>query len=136
MLDAAAQGGELGERRLAAGEKILQKGRRLGLLVGWNGECTMKCVHDHASICYTLGRRLALVVAKAKAELRRQTMPPVLGAPGLAGKLVADRAAAGQAEAGGMRKGLGDVDRIVHPHGTVEGRGMEAAWGVGTEGHL
>jgi hypothetical protein len=48
----------------------------------------------------------------------------------------ADRAATKQVEAGGMWRGLGDIDRIVHPHGAVQGRGMETTRRSGGEGHL
>ena len=61
-------------------------------------------------------------------------MPAVLGAPGLPGEFVAGRAPAEQAGAGGMRSSLSDVDRIVHPHGAVEGRGVETTRRGGGEG--
>jgi hypothetical protein len=66
MLYAASQRGELGEGGLAAVEEIREESRQLGLLVGEDGQGTMESVHDHAGICYTLGRVLALVVTQAE----------------------------------------------------------------------
>jgi hypothetical protein len=127
MLDASAQGGELRERGLPAVEKILKKSRQFGFLVGGNGQCTEESVHDHAGVCYTLGGVLTFVVAQAEAELKRQAVPPVLRAPGLTSASGADGAAANESQAGGMRWCLGGEDRIVHPDGAVERRGVEAA---------
>ncbi len=45
----------------------------------------MESVHDHAGVCYTLGRFLAVAVTQAEAEFGCQAVPPVLRAPGLAG---------------------------------------------------
>jgi hypothetical protein len=90
VLYTAAQGGELRERCLAAGENIFQESRQLGFLFGGNGERAMDGVHNHSGVGDALRRELALVVTEAKAELGRQAMPVVLGASGLAAKVRAE----------------------------------------------
>ena len=87
----------------------------------------MKSVHNHSGVSDALRRELSLVVTEAKAEFGREAMPVVLGASSLAAKMGADRAATGQAKAGGVRCCLRGIDSIVHPDGAVEGRGVESA---------
>jgi hypothetical protein len=142
VLYTAAQGGELRERRLAAGEKVLQESCQLGFLFGGNGERAEEGVHNHAGVSDALRRGLALVVTEADSG-RGQAPPPgdassagpLLGAFGLARKMRADRVATEQAEAGRVWRGLGEIDCIVHLHGAVQGRGVETARRSGGEGH-
>jgi hypothetical protein len=74
-----------------------------------------------------LGRKLALVVTEAEAELVSEAVPSGLGAPGGAGGAGADRALAVEASAGRVRGGLGDEDGVVDPDGAVKRSRLEAA---------
>jgi hypothetical protein len=134
VLDAASQRGKLGERSLPAIEKILKESRQLCFLVGGDGQGAEEGVHDHAGVCYTLGRVLAFVVAQAEAEFGSQAVPTVLRATGFASESGANGATADESQARGMRWCFGGEDRIVHPNGAVEGRRVEAARRQGGEG--
>ncbi len=92
MLHAPAKRGQVGQGGLPAVEKTLQEAGQTDFLVWQDGNASgaPEGVNHHTSVCYALGGKLALVVAKAEAELVCQAVPPGLGPAGSAASARAD----------------------------------------------
>ena len=82
-------------------------------------------VHDHAGVRDALRLQLSLIVTETQAEVVSEAVPAQLGAAGSTSRAAADRAAAREAGARAVRRGLGDKNGVVDPDRGVEGRVVE-----------